>query len=953
MILGELHRLNDLELNYSACGCQLHKSCGLPCEAIPLDSIDIFWRTLDVSRSTPLEHEDIQCDDELYIFKETFNKQSNAGKKSLLRRLGDIINPSTNLIREPMVKKYSWTTKLEEIKKNKFVYPKCQDPGIRSYSTRLFGIDLNMESARLNSYSNYETCVPNVFSDLNEEPARHSSYVSQSFAKHGSSTITSDSERFLRHLPQIFHPYLTGLLDVRGEENCEFHSVAVALGLSEDQSPQIRSDLVRELEANHQNYKYIFGTTGYKQLYKTVRFAGKWMEMPNTRLIIASAYNRVVIRLANGGNVRGCTITFSLWSSPPQSEPHEIIVIAHVYGNHFIKAALGEGCPLSMTHPLWRTYRSDIESRWEDPYKFLEEFLCLVGLSRHYTLDEETYPLFLDKDEEDLTKVKVVERERKEDEPRLLETIVGRIVPLLPVVPDRNESELDVSVDKLFDEGGSGAQTEQRDSAGGGGERLKKRKTIVADAGEPSPSVPILTATTTITLSADPAVVVKEKIVEPSLFAAESTFAGGTDPAMAGLTDLTDSDFLWNVTNGSRLDDDGVFREMVDEFAPTKFFASVRGMEHDQLFTEEYRRLKYVVEEKDQLLKARDEEVENLKAQLLLKEAEATKAIRLRAETSKLETAEKSLRDEVNALNERNSIFEKERNALDANVKVTDLYVLLDLGFFFTYERFYPHLFTSIARRRWLLTYGMELAVAKCLNSPEYLSALGKAISKAIEKGMQDGLAVGINHGKKGRVLTNVAAHNPFAEAYYVFALQQLQGVNFPLLAELKANKDASIEVVINILLLEEHLAERLSLNESQPYADQLMVPIHQSLDKTVVGDSAISLALDVSDARVRRIRENIMSHMSLFHDVFIPLAEPFSATAVTGMEGTSGTVPAIVDTTATLFVTFASASIVDPKSIDDYEVTGTDDQPIATKNVPDGNASLFPNVDDTELNIP
>nr|GEY98878.1 hypothetical protein [Tanacetum cinerariifolium] len=72
MILEELHRLKDLELKYSACSCQLRKSCGLSCacellaylnsgEAIPLDSVDIFWRTLDVSWSTPLEHEDIQC----------------------------------------------------------------------------------------------------------------------------------------------------------------------------------------------------------------------------------------------------------------------------------------------------------------------------------------------------------------------------------------------------------------------------------------------------------------------------------------------------------------------------------------------------------------------------------------------------------------------------------------------------------------------------------------------------------------------------------------------------------------------------------------------------------------------------------------------------------------------------------------------------------------------------
>nr|GFD19655.1 hypothetical protein [Tanacetum cinerariifolium] len=90
----------------------------------------------------------------------------------------------------------------------------------------------------------------------------------------------------------------------------------------------------------------------------------------------------------------------------------------------------------------------------------------------------------------------------------------------------------------------------------------------------------------------------------------------------------------------------------------------------------------------------------------------------------------------------------------------------------------------------WLLTYGMEHAVTKCLNSPEYFLALGTAISKAIEK------------------------------ANYVFALQKLQGVNFPLLAELKTNKDASIEAVMNILPLGENLAERLCLNESQPHDD-------------------------------------------------------------------------------------------------------------------------------------
>nr|GEV50020.1 transposase (putative), gypsy type [Tanacetum cinerariifolium] len=605
--------------------------------------------------------------------------------------------------------------------------------------------------------------------------------------------------------------------------------------------------------------------------------------------------------------------------------------------------------------------------------KFPEEFLCLVGLSRHYTLDEETYPLFLDKDEEDMdifafihtsnpTKVKVVKRERKEDEPRLLETTVGRIVPLLPVAPNHGENELDASVDKLFDKGGSDAQTEQGDSADGGGRITEPRARVsiggksmsavqrlfagaVQNAevrGEPIPTMPfvtssvsaiperegeghtdsitglnlrtisapqrfvissdsshhsganiaeaeanffvrpfvlVLTATTTITSTDDPVVVVKEKIFKPSLFAVESTSAGRTDPAMAGLTDLTSSDFLWNVTNGSCLDDGGVCREMVDEFAPLKFFTFVRGMEYDQLFTEfnvgaarqmylsdkvrmcaeyniiEKRRLKSIVEEKDQLLKAREEEVENLKAQLLLKEAEVTEAIRLRAKTSKLKTVEKSLRKEhelADSTAQHTSIKSHNDNLADQvldlqvfsfelkgklsnyeyltewlekfqdaqlkviNDKLEKLYIDFVEMSIHLEETFYQHLLATIAKRIWLLTYGMELVVAKCLNSPGYLPALGTTIRKATEKGMEDRLAAGITHGKEGR------------------------GVNFPLLVELKVDKDASIEAVINILRLEEHLAERLSFNKSQPHGDQVMVPIHHSSDKTAVGASTL-----------------------------------------------------------------------------------------------------------------
>ncbi|GJY75678.1 hypothetical protein Tco_0480794 [Tanacetum coccineum] len=61
----------------------------------------------------------------------------------------------------------------------------------------------------------------------------------------------------------------------------------------------------------------------------------------------------------------------------------------------------------------------------------------------------------------DPTKVKIGERQHAKDEPKLLDSTVRRVVPLLTIAPDRSEGELEASVDKLFDEGGS---TEQGDS---------------------------------------------------------------------------------------------------------------------------------------------------------------------------------------------------------------------------------------------------------------------------------------------------------------------------------------------------------------------------------------------------------------------------------------------------------------------------------------------------------
>ncbi|GJQ97918.1 hypothetical protein Tco_0009057 [Tanacetum coccineum] len=762
-------------------------------------------------------------------------------------------------------------------------------------------------------------------------------------------------------------------------------------------------------------------------------------------------------------------------------------------------------------------------------HKYLEPFLCLIGISQMDLLS------FIQT--ADPIKVRIGERQRAEDEPKLLDTTVGRVVPLLPVASSRASSELEASVDKLFDEGGSGSHAEQGDSVSCGHgvgvpqvsetaeiiakdaapvqpRRQIKRKTVVSDASEPShphkklkedhgtstrlsvagksrsalqrllvgavlnpkvgivalptppfitssesvtperedgdqtdfmaranlqtittppkfvissdsshhscaniakaevdsfarPSAPLMTMTTTVTSTVDPTTTAKEKFVEPSIFGGGSS--SGAKHTVGGFSVLTGSDFIvggirtvvspdtdlqkvyvpqWSVTNGSCLDDGRTCREMVDEFAPRKFFASICGMEHNELFTEfnigdarqislsaevrmhvefnirEKRRLSAVVEEKDSLMKARDEEVASLKSQLLVKEAKAAEAIRLRAEVQTLADRNTVLEGEKSELDVKvadlaATVKVREQEVADLDAVVTSVKVhndnlsdqvhtlevssaglqekvtayenfigqlekfqddrmremnekfdkldtdLVELALHLE-ERFYPHLLTTISGRRWLLTHGLELAIAKCLNSTEYLSSLGAAIGKAVEKGMQEGLSAGITHGAAGRVLTDVAAYNPSAEADYLSALQRLQSVNFSLITELKSNKDASIDTIMNLLRLEDSLAERLGLTESQPL-------------------------------------RNIANHRSTLRDVFVPLSEPLSATALTGTK----VISANIDTPTTPSTTLALVSTTTPISIGDYEVAGTNGQEAVNENVPNDatsrNVNPFP----------
>ncbi|GJY40214.1 hypothetical protein Tco_0427484 [Tanacetum coccineum] len=632
--------------------------------------------------------------------------------------------------------------------------------------------------------------------------------------------------------------------------------------------------------------------------------------------------------------------------------------------------------------------------------KFSEPFLCLHGMSRNYTLDEDTYPSFLhdDRTAMDLfaciqvanpTKVRVVERERA----KLLDSTIGRVVLLLPITLACVENELEASVDKLFDEGGS---ADQGDSDAGGGQgaetelvmgvkiiadenvvaerrkRLSKKRPAVTDAsgsshppkklrgdygtssrvatGGKSPSVlKELLASSILNVKVGVAAVATLPLVTSSMFAMPERESGAPTDSITGLnlftigasarsaivplvmTEAVVTSYAVNAPSvpvsktGTKTtspvhasmfhDSDSTKIVKADAASPsysakqdlsmgsrelnaeisTKFLFSFLNKEvrmRTEYCLGERTRFESECEKQAGLLKARDDEVKNLKAHLLLKETEAAEAARLCAQVCAAEATEKIHADEIDALKHRNVALENEKDSLDGKndgladqvhalettcSSLRDQVVKLDADLLemalHPEEIFYPHLFTTISGRRWLLTRGVKLDVVKCLNSQEYLTDLGFAISRAIEKGMQDGLLASIDHRKAGC-------------KYYGYYGSAPPG---------KSPCDAP------------------GMSDLQLDIEQLTLPIHRPEDQVVLGETSLSFSLSVAHSRVERIRENVAAQR----------------------------IPTAVVSTTSLSTTFASASFVPPITTDAYEIVNVDVQEDAQ-----GNVASFPIVD-------
>nr|GEV45611.1 integrase, catalytic core [Tanacetum cinerariifolium] len=382
-----------------------------------------------------------------------------------------------------------------------------------------------------------------------------------------------------------------------------------------------------------------------------------------------------------------------------------------------------------------------------------------------------------------------------------------------------------------------------------------------------------------------------------------------------------------------------VCRSMIDQLAPPRLFSQLRSMDYDQLFAEfnveaarqmclssevrlryehnfrERKKFERKCNRQVDLLKEKDAEIACLKAQLSLKEAEATEAIRLRSQANFL------LLRLRKPLKLASWIVRIRRIFLDG-------YDVLDVRT--------PHFWGTVTKcqdmnfsrnsvkhsRMNRSSHGLRLAFMKCLQSPKYVTALATVIGLAIGKAMQTGLVAGVDHGKAGRGLANISAYDPSMKAKYISVVLALRGLDFNLLSQMESQKDTSIADIISLVHLDDPSAKTPEVSRLQPSYEQLLLPIYQKEDNVVTEETSLFDSLDVVHARVQKVKEGALSRRSSISDVVGVLVDQLSSANLLG-EASTSRVPTTAATTTALSVpaTTTNVSSVLPISVVDYGV--------------------------------
>jgi hypothetical protein len=123
-------------------------------------------------------------------------------------------------------------------------------------------------------------------------------------------------------------------------------------------------------------------------------------------------------------------------------------------------------------------------------------------------------------------------------------------------------------------------------------------------------------------------------------------------------------------------------------------------------------------------------------------------------------------------------------------------------------EELYPHLMSSIAERRWLISHGLRLAALSTLESQEVKEAFGDVVQCALAPGKAE-VVEELNENKMLTVpVAQVPGYNGDAYAELVAAMEKMKLLELPHIAQLERDQDYPIGVIMEGLTLARHTAE-------------------------------------------------------------------------------------------------------------------------------------------------
>lgn len=181
----------------------------------------------------------------------------------------------------------------------------------------------------------------------------------------------------LKDIPEVFIPYVKGIINVRGDGNCGFRALAVALGYDENKGYEwIRLQMLAEYENNKQFYDELTRSEHTEAMFfegLSRSFVGVfrplpyWMHMTMGAMLLSNRMGVVINCLSTTGSWTSFPFTYGP-DEVPRIEP---ISIALVHGHsHFIMVQLEGDYPMAPEIAYWVQHRvRPPVSRWKDLYR--------------------------------------------------------------------------------------------------------------------------------------------------------------------------------------------------------------------------------------------------------------------------------------------------------------------------------------------------------------------------------------------------------------------------------------------------------------------------------------------------------------------------------------------------------------------------------------------------------